>query len=81
MNWKPAAKVALNIAIGAIGMVGAQNASQTVRNATIGQSGITKTDLVEVIAEVRKLPLQIIRLEPTPIKVTTSQSLKDLEKK
>ena len=80
MNWKPAAKIALNIAIGALGMVGAQNASQTVRNATIGQ-GLTKADLVEVIAEVRKLPPQIIRLEPTPIKVTTSQSLKDLEKK
>ena len=81
MNWKPAAKIALNLAVGALGMVGVQNSSQTVRNATLDQTGLTKADLVEVISEIRKLPPQIIRLEPTPIKVTTSQALKDLEKK
>jgi len=82
MNWKPAAKIALNLAIGAASMVGIQNTVPAVRNATLSQAGLTKSDLVDVINEVRKLPPTIIKTGTViPVKVTTSQTLKELEKK
>lgn len=82
MNWKPAAKIGLNLLIGAASMVGIQNTVPMVKQATVSQAGVTKADMIEIIGEVRKLPPTIVKTETVvPVKITTSQALKELEKK
>ena len=44
------------MALGALGLVGAQNTSDKVKQATLAQSGLSKADMVEIIQAVRDLP-------------------------
>ena len=44
------------MALGALGLVGAQNSSDKLKQATLAQPGLSKADMVEIIQAVRDLP-------------------------
>ena len=48
---------AVIFALGALGMVGMQNTVPAVKNATIAQAGFGRAEIVEIMQELRNLPL------------------------